>query len=107
LDKLYSELNNSAQQNQYNNSGLDYNNNQTFQSNYNNINIQSQNINYFQNFNLNIGDLSNNLKIGENYFPLDMSDYIKNQENPSNQVSETKNEKDHFDFVNDLMKKKK
>ena len=107
MDKLYSELNNSGQQNQYSNSGLDYNNNQSFQTNYSNINIQSQNINYFQNFNLNIGDLSNNLKIGENYIPLDMKDYIQNQENTFNQVPETKNERDHFDFVNDLMKKKK
>jgi hypothetical protein len=108
LDKLYSELNNSGQQNQYSNNGIDYNNNnQLFQTNNNNFNIQSQNINYYQNFNLNIGDISNNLKIGENYIPLDMKDYIKDQDNSSKEVPQSKNEKDHFDFVNDLMKKKK
>lgn len=108
LDKLYSEISNSSQQNNHNINSVDYGNSQTTQTNYNynNINIQSQNISYFQNFNFNIGDLSNNLKNGENYIPLDIKDYNKSQENVTNQ-EETKYEKDHFDFVNDLMKKKK
>jgi hypothetical protein len=121
LDKLYSETNNHNNNNQfmqYNNNNNNNNNNinnngnhypQQFpQNNNNNIHmgVPSQNkISYNQNFNLNVADFTNNLKIGENYIPLDIKDYNKQPEKTP--TPEAKNEKHHFDFVNDMFKKKK
>jgi len=118
LDKLYSENNKNdafihkvpSNFDQANNSGHNpqfaqhlYNNNQ---------NMPMMNINYHQNYNLSLSDFNNpsNIKI-ENYVPLDMKDFNNHlpQEKIQTNNSEPpkKEEKDHFDFVNDLFKKKK
>jgi len=76
---------------------------------YNNIGMQPNQMNMHNSFNhnydydLGIGNGSSNLKLGENYIPLDMKDYNQPKSSEPPKVSA----KDHFDFVNDLMKKKK
>jgi len=125
LDKLYKE-NNNNQNSHMNHFNMPHNVPQNHQNNhqnyppqfYNNNNVNvNQNMNhnisnYHQNYNLNVADFNNqtnNLRIGENYIPLDINDYNKQQQLNKEKAStpvETKKEKDHFDFVNDLFKKK-
>lgn len=105
LDKLYSETSNQfTPYNIKNVQSKNMNLPQQYALN-SNANIPNQNISYYQNYNLNIADLTSNLKIGENYIPLDMNDYNKSKEKI--QPAEIKNEKDHFDFVKEMFKKKK
>jgi hypothetical protein len=118
LDKLYFETKNHNQIpfGQFNNNafinGHSNNNNNLINNNQinyppqfgNNTNLPNQNVGFYQNFNL--ADLNNNFRISETYIPLDLKD-LNIQQHSSQPSQEQKNEKDHFDFVNDLMKKKK
>lgn len=70
------------------------------------MNTGPQHPGVYQNY-LSMQDLSGNVRLGDNYVPLDMKDYMNQQQSLSLPQQEQKNEKDHFDFVNDLMKKKK
>jgi len=112
----FNQMNNN-QFNQMNNNQFNPNHNQFNQINPNYPPQQFYNNNYgpqmtqmnnqfHQSYDVNFNN-SSNIKVGENYTPLDMKDY--NQ--PSKLVtSEPKKEppKEHqFDFVSDLMKKKK
>ena len=101
LDKLYSETNNHYSQYNNSNGNIDYKFPHQFAVN-NNVNIPNQNISYHQNNNFHISDLTKN-NIGENYSPLDIKDYNIQKD----KTLVPKNEKDHFNFVNDLFKKKK
>jgi len=71
-----------------------------------NNNFGVQNISYHQNYDLGISLNSPYSAKIENYTPIDMNDYNQ-QTKQQVQEQPKKNEKDHFDFVNDLMKKKK
>jgi len=106
LDKLYQEnnTNNTNHVNQNAINSLHFN--QVPPQQFFNNNFGVQNISYHQNYDLGINfNNAQNVKI-ENYTPLDMKDYNQQAKQQAQDLPK-KNEKDHFDFVNDLMKKKK
>jgi hypothetical protein len=72
-----------------------------------NNNFGVQNISYHQNYDLGVTfNTTPSVKL-ENYTPLDMKDFNHQQQQKQPEPQKKENEKDHFDFVNDLMKKKK